>query len=229
MIRPTAGGAMFSVSEDQYSERDLSQPAQAGNGDEELLVLPSFAPPNRCAELVSAFDQAVSVTGRSGDVRVMPIRTEVAGRVFGLCGMAEIHQWLSETRLHALDAVRRFFNIEGQLFVDFTLVSEMREGDSHPLHADNEREDEGGQWVPNHTPWRDHTAMLYLNSSGIDYQGGLLRFPLLARDIAPQAGQLVGFSCRHQHQHEVTAVQGGRRYSVSMWLTSDPEFAEEWE
>src|SRR5215207_8119623 len=85
-----------------------------------------------------------------------------------------------------------------------------------------------GRWVPNHTPWRAYTAMLYLNTSGVDYEGGPLRFPELGPEIVPRAGLLVGFPCGQQYQHEVTAVRQGSRYAISMRMTRDPAHAEDW-
>lgn len=43
-----------------------------------------------------------------------------------------------------------FFH-EPRLAIEFTLLTEMRQGDAFRLHADNARLAEEGRWVPNHT------------------------------------------------------------------------------
>ena len=134
---------------------------------------------------------------------------------------------LGEVREAVLAALQSFFG-EPDLRVEFTLLTEMRAGDSHALHADNERSAGSGQWVPNHTPWRAYAAMVYLNTSGVDYYGGVLRFPAVAQEVAPCAGELVGFSCGREREHEVTPIEDGKRYSISMWLTRDGGRAEHW-
>lgn len=195
-----------------------------------LLLQPDFYCPSRCAELIDSFHLAINMPlPVTGLIRRMRTRTEVYGRYFSRASLLEADGWLREIREQALRALRHFYDINYPLYVEFTLLTEMRPGDYHPLHADNERQDADGQWVPNHTPWRHYTAMLYLNTYQADYEGGLLRFPALEMEVVPQANLLVGFPCGSQYRHEVTPVQQGNRYTLSIWTSRYSRFAERWD
>jgi hypothetical protein len=161
-----------------------------------LLIQPGFISPRGAEELIAAFQQIGSLpTLASAYVQESQSRRELYCPALDKAGMRELHEWLGEARRRALNAVRQFYKVSGTYYIDLTLATEMREGDSHPLHADNVREDHNGRWVSNHTPWREYTAMLYLNSSGVDYQGGQLCFPALDQKVVPRTGLLVGFPC----------------------------------
>ncbi len=196
-----------------------------------VLVHPDFLPLVRCDDLIQAFRQVANVRPpgwQRSPVRVTSCRREVDGRF--LAAMApEAAAILSSVRQRAVQAVRQLYELEGELATEFTLLTEMGPSDAHPLHADNERQDADGRWVPNHTPVRDYVAMLYLNMSGVAYSGGILRFPGLGREISPRAGELVAFTCGREHQHEVTRIERGSRFSVSMWMTRDRVCAEPWD
>ena len=211
-----------------HSARPVQRPDRAA-----LLVRPAVASAAQCAEIVAAFQHATGgsedkPTGAfAGGLRQHPHRTEMAGRYFRRIAAESAVRHLDALR-HAVLAEMRAFLDDPTLIIECTLLSEMRSGDAHPLHADNERADENGRWVPNHTPWRDFAAMLLLNTSGDDYRGGILRFPRTGEQISPAAGMLVGFTCGHEREHEVVPVEGGRRYSMSIWLTSTANRAEHW-
>jgi predicted 2-oxoglutarate/Fe(II)-dependent dioxygenase YbiX len=115
-------------------------------------------------------------------------------------------------------AMARFFGVHA--WPDLTLLSEMRIGDCHPLHADAELQTADG-WVPNHTSWRSHVGLLYLNSIGDDYRGGMLHLPTIGLTIEPLCGLLVAFPSGSRFVHEVTKVEAGRRMSMAIWLTTE--------
>jgi len=102
-----------------------------------------------------------------------------------------------------------------ELFVESLFVACLSSGESHIAHADNERR-EHGRWVPNHTPNRDYTGLVYLND---DFTGGELVFPDLDVVIAPKPGLLVGFPSNHKFVHAVPKVLSGKRYSLPVWFT----------
>jgi hypothetical protein len=193
----------------------------------EILNCPQFASWMECANVIAAFRQVVAVNGTTG-VRRLPNRIEVQGLTFGQMGFDDVRKSLTEIRTRAIQAVEELYRPRQRLFIEFTLLSEMHPGDAHVLHSDSEAQDSTGKWVPNHTPWREFAMLLYLNTSGLDYGGGVLRFPELGRQIIPEAGLLVGFPCGRTHQHEVTRIETGLRYSVSIWTTADRARAERW-
>jgi len=196
-----------------------------------FLVKRDFLASAECEAIIRGFQQLDSVLPlgpeSGGGLRRYPNRTEIAAGLFGSSQIKDAKHSLNVIRQTTLEEMQSFFKAF-DLHVEFTLLTEMRAGDAHPLHADNERQADNGQWVPNHTPWRAFAAMVYLNTSGVDYKGGVLRFPALGQAVAPQAGELVGFSCGHEHEHEVTPIQEGRRYSISIWLTWKTGRAERW-
>ncbi len=194
-----------------------------------VLVRPDFASESDVATLLAAFDAAMAANsdGRDlADARLLAVRTEVPCRRIALVCTPEIGELVSSVRDRIVNAVKQFFDLSEQ-WPELTLLSEMRTTDSHPLHADAEQLN-SGQWVPNHTHWRTHVGLLYLNTSTADYDGGLLRLPELTRTIAPTAGMLVSFPTGRRHIHEVTAITAGRRLSLAIWLTADPSRAEPW-
>ena len=102
-----------------------------------------------------------------------------------------------------------------QLFVESVFLACLWPGDSHIPHADNERR-EHGRWLPNHTPQRDYTALVYLNDN---FTGGELVFPDRDVVIIPKPGLLVGFPSHHKFVHAVPNVLSGKRYSLPVWFT----------
>jgi predicted 2-oxoglutarate/Fe(II)-dependent dioxygenase YbiX len=138
------------------------------------------------------------------------------------------YEILSIVRKQAVGWVTEFYEETSQVWNEFTLLSNLYGGHYHPLHADNEEKDANGKWIPNHTPYRNYTAMLYLNMCGKDFQGGRINFPKIRQDIAPQEGLLVGFPSDHNFLHETTPVTQGNRFAVSLWMTSNNNHIENW-
>jgi 2OG-Fe(II) oxygenase superfamily len=102
-----------------------------------------------------------------------------------------------------------------ELFVDSVFLACLLPGDSHIPHADNQRR-EHGRWLPNHTPQRDYTGLVYLNDN---FTGGELVFPDRDVVIIPKPGLFVGFPSNHKFVHAVPNVLSGKRYSLPVWFT----------
>jgi predicted 2-oxoglutarate/Fe(II)-dependent dioxygenase YbiX len=114
----------------------------------------------------------------------------------------------------------------GTLFPETIILTAMGPGGYHVAHADNVERNAAGEWVPNHTPHRTQTAMVYLSEWGRDFGGGQLRFPATEVMVRPRAGLLVAFPSDGEHVHEVLPVTGGMRYALSIWLTDRADRAE---
>lgn len=195
-----------------------------------LLIRHGFLSPTLCRNLIAGFQQISETYTEEDDyVRRYEGRTSICGIAIKQAGIDGVSDELSEIRQRAADALGEFYGVAGPIHIDFTLAAEMRVGDCLPVHADNESYNDDGVWTPNHTFYHHCAAQLYLNDCGIDYEGGLLRFPSLEQEISPQAGMLVGFMCDRNYQHEVTPIQHGRRYAISIWVTQDAEHAESWD
>lgn len=102
-----------------------------------------------------------------------------------------------------------------KLFVDSVFLACLLPGDSHIAHADNARR-EHGRWMPNHTPQRDYTGIVYLND---DFTGGELVFPDRNVVIIPKPGLFVAFPSNHKFVHSVPNILSGKRYSLPLWFT----------
>jgi predicted 2-oxoglutarate/Fe(II)-dependent dioxygenase YbiX len=142
--------------------------------------------------------------------------------------MLELDNYLNQRREDILNAVVRYYELRQPHYIDLTLVTEMQVGDCHPLHADSEQLDEHDCWVRNHTWWRRYTAILYLNTNGVDYHGGVLCFPEAGVEITPKAGLLIAFPSGRLYRHTVTPVDLGRRYSMAVWITDNHNYIEHW-
>jgi hypothetical protein len=105
-----------------------------------------------------------------------------------------------------------------ELFVEALFLACLLSGDSHIRHADNERR-KHGRWVPNHTPQRDYTGLVYLNDN---FTGGELVFPDRDVVIIPKPGLFIGFPSNHKFVHAVPKVRSGKRYSLPIWFTLKP-------
>jgi predicted 2-oxoglutarate/Fe(II)-dependent dioxygenase YbiX len=195
-----------------------------------LLIQHGFLSPTLCRDLIAGFQQISETYAKADDyVRRYEHRTSICGIAIKRAEIEGVSDQIGEIRQRAADTLRQFYDFAVPTQIDFTLATEMRVGDCHPAHADNESCNDEGVWTANHTSYHYGAALLYLNNSGIDYEGGVLRFPSFEQEIIPQAGMLVGFMCDRNYQHEVTPVEQGRRYAISVWVTRDAAHAERWD
>ena len=89
----------------------------------------------------------------------------------------------------------------------------------------NKTDDEGelwlphdGEWLPNHTPTRSYTNILYLND---DFKGGETHFPNFGVQCKPKAGTLLMFKSDEVHEHGVRPVEINSRFNMSAWFSSE--------
>ena len=84
----------------------------------------------------------------------------------------------------------------------------------------------GSLFKPNHTYWREYTALIYLND---DFEGGEILFEdgpcnkLYKKIIPIQAQMLILAPNGSNFYHEVFPIRKGTRYSIHLWYTSDPK------
>jgi len=102
-----------------------------------------------------------------------------------------------------------------------------------PIHGKNQQELRsscpgncpGSQYIPNHTPWREYTALIYLND---DFQGGEIAFEdgpcnqIYQKVIPIEAYMLVLAPNGPHFYHEVYPIKQGKRHSLHLWYTRDP-------
>lgn len=127
---------------------------------------------------------------------------------------SEAASWLYGVSLRCKEKIEAGL-ATSELFVDSVFLACLLPGDSHIPHADNERR-EDDRWLPNHTPQRDYTGLVYLND---DFTGGELVFPDREVTVIPKPGLFVGFPSNHKFVHAVPNVLSGKRYSLPVWFT----------
>jgi hypothetical protein len=165
--------------------------------------------------------------------------------------MSEIRRKI-EQRLNTVYSIDPYAVAAQPLKLDATYAVDMGPGDSQEAHADNSKSvlvagdiaynDARPSGVePNHTPWRDYSALLYLNTTdeaaagndpsairSFDFGGGTFRFVQKKRWVFPRAGTLLLFPCSWEYEHEVQPITWGRRRNIAMWATRDPSHWEHW-
>jgi predicted 2-oxoglutarate/Fe(II)-dependent dioxygenase YbiX len=108
------------------------------------------------------------------------------------------------------------------LYPEAVLLAALGPGGYHSKHADNCRQNETGDWVPNHTPQRDASAIYYLNDA---FEGGEIAFDRERVVVKPRRGLLLAFPSDSNHVHEVLSVRSGVRYTMPIWFTKEKAFA----
>jgi predicted 2-oxoglutarate/Fe(II)-dependent dioxygenase YbiX len=108
------------------------------------------------------------------------------------------------------------------LYPETVILAAMGAGGHHSRHADNCRQNEQGDWVANHTPHRDVSAIYYLNE---EFDGGEIVFERQQLTVKPRRGLLMAFPSDADHVHEVLPVRSGVRYTMPIWFTKQARFA----
>lgn len=140
---------------------------------------------------------------------------------YQLDGVREVMETLRRVVAECSQQLIHAFGLPGLLYPETVILTRFGPGAYHPLHADNARQDEHGNWVPNHSPRRDLSAIYYLNE---DFEGGELYFPRQHVTITPRTRLLVAFPGDGERPHEVLPVRTGVRYALPIWFTKQAEF-----
>jgi len=108
------------------------------------------------------------------------------------------------------------------LYPETVILAAIGAGGHHSRHADNCRQTEQGDWVANHTPHRDLSAICYLND---EFDGGEIFFERAQLTVRPRRGLLLAFPSDADHVHEVLPVRSGVRYTMPIWFTKQQRCA----
>jgi hypothetical protein len=108
------------------------------------------------------------------------------------------------------------------LYPETIVLAVMGVGGYLSRHADNCRQNERGDWVANHTPQRDVSAICYLND---EFDGGEIFFERAPLAVKPRQGLLLVFPSDADHVHEVLPVRSGFRYTIAIWFTKQQRCA----
>jgi hypothetical protein len=84
------------------------------------------------------------------------------------------------------------------------------------MHSDAGHQQADGKWYASVTTRYEMTSLVYLNTSGVDFAGGIIRFPYIVDEnretfeYIPSAGDALFFPSNPIFAHEVTASSGTR-------------------
>jgi predicted 2-oxoglutarate/Fe(II)-dependent dioxygenase YbiX len=121
-----------------------------------------------------------------------------------------------------LCSIRHQLQLTDPLYPETVILAALGAGGHHSRHADNCRENEDGDWVANHTPHRDVSAIYYLNDT---FDGGEIVFERAQLVVKPRRGLLLAFPSDADHAHEVLPVRSGVRYTMPIWFTKQLRYA----
>jgi 2-oxoglutarate-Fe(II)-dependent oxygenase superfamily protein len=199
----------------------------------DLLVIDDFADLHTCRQLIAVHRRFGSLTPSGDNAFFLPKTRSRDARAFQIARALVV-------RIQAL--IADHFRVE--VGCDLAILCAIIAGFRHTLHADNARvvcPTHGGdaeelrrvgcqcddiRLEPNHTSWRDYSAILYLSS---EHEGGSIVFGegpnvygrLYRKEIAPKAGLLVLCPSNELYFHHTTLVTRGARYSMNTWFTAD--------
>jgi hypothetical protein len=91
----------------------------------------------------------------------------------------------------------------------------MRAGAVNELHSDTTDLDGNPYHEEEET---EYSALIYLNDSGVDFEGGDIYFPLQEKVISPKRGMVIFFKGDQHHPHGITEVTSGERRVVVLFF-----------
>jgi predicted 2-oxoglutarate/Fe(II)-dependent dioxygenase YbiX len=135
---------------------------------------------------------------------------------------------ITESVLRVKAEMEEFFQLE--LSMTNCNYAVLYTGGLNPMHSDSSQLD-GTPYHENEET--EYSALIYLNESGVDYEGGDIVFPLQKTVISPKAGMVVFFKGDYHHPHEVKVVTSGERKALVLFfgrkgnVSSRPLFSDE--
>jgi hypothetical protein len=176
----------------------------------QIVKIPNFISDDDCAILVDAFESNALTNSANGfwDNMIVYPGTIKDGDVLGLMARTG-----DRTRAVILEEYK-----PERIYSDSIMLCRWDVGKQLPPHIDNQDTHEYS------TPWRNYSSLVYLNE---DYEGGEIFFPRLDLSLRPSTGMLVIFSSGAEHQHGVTEITAGKRYTMPSWYTTDESHKNE--
>lgn len=117
------------------------------------------------------------------------------------------------------EKVEEFFGCEYELFIEFTGLISWTKGASIGWHSDDNRP---------YLKQRDFAAVCYLNTYGIDFEGGLFHFQHgMPTTVAPMAGDVLIYTADSRNIHSVDEITGGERLTLTLWFSRDGSHDED--
>lgn len=208
----------------------------AQNPEAQIVIIEDFITSEMAHALMQFHDSEKKDLSQHADNQV----------VFSASTDFHVRYLVSWIASRVLEVMRHHYPLSKHYEVDHCALYARLPGNSCVYHADNiafscpihgrdqgqlrmtcSGECPGARFVPNHTPWREYTALVYLND---DFEGGEILFEdgpvnkLYRRVIPIKKNMLVLTPDGSDFYHEVFQVRSGKRYSLNFWFTSDPQY-----
>ena len=171
----------------------------------QIVKIPNFISEDECAILIDAFEGNALTNSANGfwDNMIVYPGTITDRNVLDL---------MSKTSHRTRAVILEEYKPQNKIYSDIIMLCRWDVGKKLQPHIDNQDTHDYS------TPWRTHSALVYLNN---DYEGGEIFFPRLNIALKPSAGMLVIFSSGAEHEHGVTEITEGKRYTMPSWYTAD--------
>jgi hypothetical protein len=123
----------------------------------------------------------------------------------------------TETIGRVADEINTFYGVD-VVPINPMLAEISKGGKNDGLHCDSVQLD-GSPWDDGNTMLEDleFSALVYLNTSGVDYEGGKIHFPNQDLEVMPKTGQMIFFRGDIDHPHGVSEVTSGKRYALVLF------------
>lgn len=165
------------------------------------IIQRGFLSPAECAELVSVA-QSLEATGAG----------VWQGRLHYLRAMHEASPYaaaiMRDAASRAIGTLVMRYELLCPLYADTVHICRWDAGMSMGIHADRTPE----------LSHRDFSSVVFLSA---EFTGGELYFPRLELTIKPEVGMLAAFSADAVHEHGVTLVKSGVRWTMPAFYTHD--------
>jgi hypothetical protein len=208
---------------------------EALDPESQIVVLENFVSSDKAKRLIHFYDQEKTDLNDYTDNQVtFSSRTDL-----------HIRQVILSISRDILRVMKKKYGLDiNRYHIDHCALYARTAGNHCPYHADNVYFDcpvhgkdqnrlratckgtcPGAKFFPNHTGWREYTALLYLND---EFEGGEILFEdgpcnRIYKKIIPIKANMVVIAPNNQNfYHEVFRIRKGKRYSLHIWYTSDP-------
>jgi hypothetical protein len=133
----------------------------------------------------------------------------------------EVGLLMLQIRNRAAEKIKEQYGLL-EVYPDVMVLARWFPGQEQPPHADDMRNVDGHEAFHH----REFGSIIYLNE---DYSGGHTFYPDHSIEVTPKAGMLAVHPASTDHFHGVTKVEGGMRYTIASFWTTQKQFNDQWE
>ncbi|XP_051116440.1 uncharacterized protein LOC127241433 isoform X1 [Andrographis paniculata] len=180
--------------------------------EDRRLILRNFLSPDVCKELEFIHKSCCTVGYRPNVFSTTLPLLIATNSAHLIVPLVPIRERLKEK-------VEEYFGCEYELFVEFTGLISWCKGASIGWHSDDNRD---------YLKQRDFAVVCYLNSHGVDFNGGLFHFQDgEPSTVVPMAGDAIMYTADNKNIHSVSEISEGERITLSLWFSRDSAHDED--